>query len=593
MDTSASRRTATWLLCISALILAGCTSSSSSGEETEEETGTFSIDGTWYKSWTSPYKFGAYPTNYCDAMIAEFSGSSCKLVFYADTQQVYGLKGTFTRTGTTSGTVTYSFTEEWDSTNRTWVGYPFSQTQAYTADSATSFSGVDWAGVKQTYAKLAFSRPASFTGIWGGSADFDGSESDPAMNITWSAAAGGTFVFNMEGDSSQTQTGDSWGVAQVSSSSWLLRCHSTARGADTGKSMDELLPFAISGSVMSLNPGKANAFTFTKAVVFQGTVDTFAGNDTSATTNGTGTAASFVNPVGLCSDGVSLYVADRPQHVIRRIRMSDTGVSTFAGTAGTAGDMDEVGTLAEFDSPSGICCDASNVYVADTNNHAIRIIDKTTAAVATFAGTINTASFKDETGTNAWFNYPYGIACDDANLYVADASNYRIRKISKTTAEVTTLAGNGTSGSGDGTGTAATFGETRGLAVDDRYVYVADTYNHTIRRIDKSTAEVVTLAGTAGASGTTDGTGSSARFNNPWGLALNGPYLYVADEQNHKIRRLDLGTREVTTVAGLNPMSFADGTLAAASFNYPEGLVFEGSALYVADSSNHRVRKIH
>jgi len=297
-------------------------------------------------------------------------------------------------------------------------------------------------------------------------------------------------------------------------------------------------------------------------------VDTYAGNDTPATTNGMGILASFVNPTGICSDGVSFYVADRTHHVIRKIRLADGEVSTFAGTAGTAGDTDNVGTLAGFSSPSGICCDASFVYVADTVNQTIRKVDKASAAVTTVAGFTGVPpAFADATGTAARFNYPWGIACDDAYLYVADASNYRIRKIDKTTAAVATLAGNGTSGSGDGTGTAATFGETRGLAVDDRYVYVADTYNHTIRRIDKSTAEVVTLAGTAGSAGSTDGTGSAARFNNPWGLALNGPYLYIADEQNHKIRRLDLGTREVTTIAGLNTASFADGTFAVASCN--------------------------
>jgi sugar lactone lactonase YvrE len=214
-------------------------------------------------------------------------------------------------------------------------------------------------------------------------------------------------------------------------------------------------------------------------------------------------------------------------------------VSTLAGT-GTAGFIDGTGTAAQFSNPYGVACDASgNVYVADRDNARIRRIVVATGAVSTLAGS-GTAGFADGTGTAARFNSPTGVACDaSGNLYVADQTNARIRGIVVTTGAVNTLAGSSQAGFADGTGAAAQFYGPTGVACDaSGNVYVADPYAYTIRRIVVATGVVSTLAGTAySAPGYVDGTGSAARFNYPWGVVCDGSgNVYVADQANNRIR---------------------------------------------------------
>ena len=130
-------------------------------------------------------------------------------------------------------------------------------------------------------------------------------------------------------------------------------------------------------------------------------------------------------------------------------------------------------------------------------------------------------------GTAARFNEPARIAVDNAgNIYVADTQNHTIRKVTAA-GVVTTLAGSGIMGNANGTGAAASFRAPRGVATDNANIYVADTSNHAIRQIVISTGVVTTLAGTVGTSGTTNGTGVAARFNTPSDLAVSGTDLYV------------------------------------------------------------------
>jgi sugar lactone lactonase YvrE len=314
----------------------------------------------------------------------------------------------------------------------------------------------------------------------------------------------------------------------------------------------------------------------------------------SGSTDGTGAAVRFNFPFGMTADGTNLYVVDSSNHTIRKIVISTGEVTTLAGTAGYQGSADGTGAAARFYYPYGITTDGTNLYVADSGNNTIRKIVISTGAVTTLAGTAQSVGSSDGNGAVARFNNPFGITTDGTNLYVADSWNHTIRKIVISTGEVTTLAGTaGYQGSTDGTGAAARFYYPYGITTDGTNLYIADTSNCTIRKIVISTGEVTTLAGTAGLGGSTDGTGAAARFYLPYGITTDGTNLYVADSVNQLIRKIVISTGEVTTLAGTAGASgSADGTGAAARFNYPYGITTDGTNLYVADSGNNTIRKI-
>src|SRR6266446_2589763 len=225
--------------------------------------------------------------------------------------------------------------------------------------------------------------------------------------------------------------------------------------------------------------------------------------------------------------------------------------ANFAGLATGRGSADGTGSAARFNESEGVAVDgAGNVYVADSNNDTIRKITPA-GVVTTLAGRAGQVGSADGTGTNALFNYPTGVAVDGAgNVFVADQGNHTIRQITPA-GVVTTLAGSaGQSGSADGHGSNARFNQPFGVAVDSGgNVYVADLQNQTIRKITSS-GTVTTLAGSAGQTGSVDGTGSAARFNGPAGVAVDGATnVYVADFYNFTIRKIT-PAGAVTTLAG-------------------------------------------
>jgi hypothetical protein len=254
-----------------------------------------------------------------------------------------------------------------------------------------------------------------------------------------------------------------------------------------------------------------------------------------------------------------------------------------------------VSTLAVgLNSPRGMATDGTNLYVADSGTHTIRKVIIATGTVSTFAGTVGIPGSLDGTGIGAQFNGPRGVATDGTNLYVTDYGNNTIRAIGISTGAVTTLAGTaGVTGGIDGIGSAAQFNQPYGIACDGPNLYVAEQSNHTIRRIVIATRTVTTLAGTAGVSGSLDGTGSAALFNQPAGLATDGTNLYVADASNSTIRKIVVATRNVTTFAGTAGVTGAfDGVGSAAQFNGPRGITIDGTNLDVADTSNDTIRRI-
>jgi sugar lactone lactonase YvrE len=216
-----------------------------------------------------------------------------------------------------------------------------------------------------------------------------------------------------------------------------------------------------------------------------------------------------------------------------------------------------------------------------------------TGAVTTLAGTAGVVGSLDGTGAAASFSSPNRMTTDGANLYVTDWAAHTIRKIVIATGVVTTLAGTaGISGSTDGTGAAARFLNPQGITTDGINLYVTDE-NYLIRKIVIATGAVTTIAGTAGVAGSADGTGAAATFNTPRGITTDGANLYVADSGNDTIRKMVIATSVVTTLAGtpLTP-GFTDGTGAAALFSNPIGITTDGFNLYLADYGNNTIRKI-
>jgi DNA-binding beta-propeller fold protein YncE len=201
-------------------------------------------------------------------------------------------------------------------------------------------------------------------------------------------------------------------------------------------------------------------------------------------------------------------------------------------------------------------------------------------------------------GAAARFNGPQGVASDGNFLYIADTNNHLIRKMELSTGEVTTLAGQTNSnGNNDGTGTGALFSYPQGVLISGTTLYVADTGNCTIRTVNPSTGEVSTIAGKMCEfnNPSADGIGDLARFNGPIGLAIKGTNLYVADASNHTIRKLDLSTRQVITLAGhATAYGYVDATGDAARFSGPTGLAIDsaGATLYVADKVNNKIRTV-
>jgi len=311
--------------------------------------------------------------------------------------------------------------------------------------------------------------------------------------------------------------------------------------------------------------------------------------------DGTAALARFSFPFGITTDGTNLYVADTYNNTIRKIVISTGAVTTIAGTAGTTGSADATGAAATFLSPTGITTDGANLYVTDYGNSTIRKIVISTGAVTTIAGTAGSTGSADGTGAAATFNAPAGITMDGTNLYVADYGNRTIRKIVISTGAVTTIAGTaGALGSADGTGAAATFSNPFGITTDGTNLYVADSSYSTIRKIVISTGAVTTIAGTAGTTGSADGTGAAATFFYPLGITTDGTNLYVADTDNHTIRKIVISTGAVTTIAGTaGATGSADATGAAATFFYPAGITTDRTNLYVADTNNSTIRKIY
>lgn len=337
--------------------------------------------------------------------------------------------------------------------------------------------------------------------------------------------------------------------------------------------------------------------------------------------DGAGAAARFRWPHGIATDrSNNLYVSDA--NAIRLVS-ADGVVTSLAGTPGLSGDSDGVGLAASFQDPGSLAVDktgnlytidqyasvrkinpdrtvskldmsdafypylqgvatdgAGNVYLADTSHRVVRIVTPA-GVVSTYAGRSGVSGSTDGTTANALFATPTGVATDSAgNVYVADG-NHTIRVITPV-GTVSTLAGSASnSGSADGFGATARFASPFALACDSAgNVFAVDKGNATIRKITPA-GIVSTLAGKAGVSGSDDGAGEMARFNDPSGIAIDDTdNLYVADTGNHTVRKISPAGVVSTLVGVAGRASFTPGSLPGL-LSYPKGVAVSGRSLYI------------
>lgn len=367
----------------------------------------------------------------------------------------------------------------------------------------------------------------------------------------------------------------------------------------SGKTLDFETSTSHTITVEATDGGLSNTATITVDVTdvdesvpaAQYTVTTFAG-DTQGFLDGQGTAAQFDNPNGVAVDASgNVYVADSGNNRIRKID-SNGNVTTIAGT-GVEGNNDGAGSQATFTFPDRLDVDNGNIYVSDVET--IRVIDNN-LNVSTLTGKISTrddpTTFRDGTLDQARFSSNNGIAIDNGgNIFVVDNGNHRIRKID-TNGNVTTFAGSG-QGNVEGNGTNAKFRNPTDVAIDaNGNLFVVDSSNDRIRKIDPN-GNVTTFAGSR--ESFADGQGTDAAFDTPSGITIDSSgNLYVTDTNNITIRRID-PNGNVITIAGARGEGVGDrdGLGTEALFDLAKGIAVDANgAIYVADPRNHKIRKI-
>ena len=351
-----------------------------------------------------------------------------------------------------------------------------------------------------------------------------------------------------------------------------------------------------------------------EAALFPGTITTLAGIGrwAYAGDGGLATSASLRNPQGVAMDSLgNLYIADSMNQVVREVAAATGKISTVAGNgaAGYSGDGG-LATAAKLNSPSAVAVDgAGNLYIADQGNNVIRKVNAFTKQISTVAGGGAGRSGPDGLGdggpaTSAILNGPSDIAVDGSgSLYIADSFNGLIRKVNAQTGIITVIAGGGAGAGSDGIGdggpaTAARLNVPGGVTLDAAgNVFVADTNNSMVRRVDATTGVITAIAGT-GRSGYSGDAGKAvnAQLGSPSNVRTDAAgNLYIADQGFSVVRMVNGATGVITTIAGTGTSRYAgDGALAtSANLASPSGLALDASGnLYIADFANNAVRKV-
>jgi uncharacterized repeat protein (TIGR01451 family) len=369
----------------------------------------------------------------------------------------------------------------------------------------------------------------------------------------------------------------------------------------------------VSGSatVTVLTPapggGVSNGLAFNIQMAAAGTIVTVAGNGSAGFKGdgGPATAAelNLYAPSGVVLDAAgNLYISDTDNSIIREVSAMTGMITTVAGN-GNAGDGGDGGpaTSAGLYRPSGVAVDtAGNLYIADTYNSRIREVNATTGVITTVAGD-GLFGYSGDGGpaTSAELSSPEGVAVDAAgNLYIADTANSRIREVSAAAGVITTVAGGGNAGLGDGGPAAsAELNEPVGLAVDAAGdLYIADTENYRIREVSVGTGVITTVAGDGNYGRSGDGSpATSAELEGPESVTVDmAGNLYIADPRSSVIRRVD-ANGIITTVAGDGTAGYSgdDGLATSAELSYPSGVAVNAAGnLFIADTGNQRIREV-
>ncbi len=337
-------------------------------------------------------------------------------------------------------------------------------------------------------------------------------------------------------------------------------------------------------------------------------VSTIAGNGTAGYSGDAGpaTAAELAGPDDLALDGSGdLYIADSNNNVVREVNLK-TGIITTVGGTGTAGYSGDGGpaTAASLSDPDGIALNGSgNLFIADTNNNAVREVNLKTGTITTVAGTGAQGDSGDGgPAISAEVNAPEGIAVDGSgNLFIADTGNNVVREVNLATGIITTVAGNGTGADqGDGgPAAAAELNSPEGVAVSaSGELYIADSGNSAVRAVNLKTGIITTVAGNGNEGYWGDGGPATlAELASPVGLALDGSGdLFIADNASNTLREVNLGTGIITTAAGGDAQGYSGdgGPATVAELGFPNDVALDASGdLFIADTANNVVREVN
>lgn len=293
-----------------------------------------------------------------------------------------------------------------------------------------------------------------------------------------------------------------------------------------------------------------------------------------------------------------LYVADSNHNrVVVTTLPDDQGKARLAGVIGSGreGTADGPFDKAEFHNPQGMALLGDKLYIADTDNHLIRVADFATSTVTTIAGTGKQGYDRrgGKTGRQQEISSPWDVAVDGDRLYIAMAGTHQVWLMNLKTGVVAAFSGNGRENIVDGPPAEVNFAQPSGLALLDNTLYVADSEVSGLRAVNTATGNVVTIVGKGlFVFGDKDGRGDDVRLQHALGLAENGDNLLLADTYNHRIKRVNPATREVTSLYGTGKPGAAP-TDGQPAFFEPGGLAVAGGNLYVADTNNHRVMMIN